>query len=241
VAFFATTQAQNHIRLFIKTDDERKEGKDFETFLSLFFPLFDTNTTTLARTQRQRRRTRPVFLFFFLPRVVKFYIEKDSKKRRAIDFDCFAHHPEAAAKNPKLTKKRLFITHVNISLSLSIDRYSAECVALSLSTTATEHVFFFSRAGGPDAAERRRAGSGNISSSRRTTATAIGWFVVIGISTTTTTRRWSSECSANTIVARWTSAAATTAAAAAATSAAATTQQRSWRAKRHGWRTRPWG
>ena len=113
-AFFFNNK-RNHIRLLIKTD-ERKEGKDFETFLSLFFPLFDTNTTTLALTQRQRRRTRAVFLFFF--RVVKFYIEKDSKKRRAIDFDCFAHHPEAAAKNPKLTKKRLFSTHIYISLSL---------------------------------------------------------------------------------------------------------------------------
>ena len=131
--FFFQQQAQNHIRLLIKTD-ERKEGKDFETFLSLFFPLFDTNnTTTLALTQRQRRRTRAV-LFILLPCVVKFYIEKDSKKRRAIDFDCFAHHPEAAAKNPKLDddEERLFSTHINISLSLSIDRYSVECVALSL-------------------------------------------------------------------------------------------------------------
>lgn len=94
----------------LKQTREKKE-KDFETFLSLFFPLFDTNNTTLALTQRQRRRTRPV-LFILLPCVVKFYIEKDSKKRRAIDFDWFAHHPEAAAKNPKLTKRRLFSTHI---------------------------------------------------------------------------------------------------------------------------------
>lgn len=42
----------------LKQTREKKE-KDFETFLSLFFPLFDTNNTTLALTQRQRRRTKP--------------------------------------------------------------------------------------------------------------------------------------------------------------------------------------
>jgi len=73
--FFFQQQAQNHIRLLIKTD-ERKEGKDFETFLSLFFPLFDTNnTTTLALTQRQRRRTRAV-LFILLPRCKVLYRER---------------------------------------------------------------------------------------------------------------------------------------------------------------------
>ena len=117
VCFFFQQQAQNHIRLLIKTD-ERKEGKDFETFLSLFFPLFDTNNTTLALLHKGREDEHALFFLFFF-RVVKFYIEKDSKKRRAIDFDWFAHHPEAAAKNPKLTKRRLFITHINISLSLS--------------------------------------------------------------------------------------------------------------------------
>ena len=115
VAFFFINK-RNHIRLLIKTV-ERKVGNDFETFLSLFFPLFDTNTTTLTLLNEGREdEPNPVFLFFF--RVVKFYIEKDKKKRRAIDFDCFAHHPEAAAKNPKLTKKRLFSIHINISLSL---------------------------------------------------------------------------------------------------------------------------
>ena len=107
---------RNHIRLLIKTD-ERKEGKDFETFLSLFFPLFDTNNTTLTLLNEGREDERALFFLFFF-RVVKFYIEKDKKKRRAIDFDWFAHHPEAAAKNPKLTKRRLFSTHINISLSL---------------------------------------------------------------------------------------------------------------------------
>ena len=116
--FFSTTQAQPRSTLHYNRR-ERKEGKDFESFLSLCFPLFDTNTTPLARTRRQRRRTRPVLFILLLPRVVKFYIEKDdSKKRRAIDFDWFARHPEAAAKNPKLTTKRLFSTHVNLSLSL---------------------------------------------------------------------------------------------------------------------------
>lgn len=117
----------------LKQTREKKE-KDFETFLSLFFPLFDTNNTTLALTQRQRRRTKPCSFYSSSVCCKVLYREKDSKKRRAIDFDWFAHHPEAAAKNPKLTKRRLFSTHINISLSLSlsIGRYSAECVVLSL-------------------------------------------------------------------------------------------------------------
>jgi hypothetical protein len=63
----------------LKQTREKKE-KDFETFLSLFFPLFDTNNTTLALTQRQRRRTRPV-LFILLPCVVKFYIERKTVRK----------------------------------------------------------------------------------------------------------------------------------------------------------------
>ena len=121
--FFSTKQAQPRSTLHYNRR-ERKEGKDFETFLSLFFPLFDTNTTPLARTRRQRRRTRPVLFILLLPRVVKFYIEKDdSKKRRAIDFDWFArHHPEGGREKPKIDEEeRLFSTHVNISLSLSLD------------------------------------------------------------------------------------------------------------------------
>ena len=102
----------------LKQTREKKE-KDFETFLSLFFPLFDTNNTTLALTQRQRRRTKPCSFYSSSVCCKVLYREKDSKKRRAIDFDWFAHHhPEAAAKNPKLTKRRLFSTHINISLSL---------------------------------------------------------------------------------------------------------------------------
>ena len=61
VAFFFNNK-RNHIRLLIKTD-ERKEGKDFETFLSLFFPLFDTNNTTLDDfyTKAEKTNTRCSF------------------------------------------------------------------------------------------------------------------------------------------------------------------------------------
>jgi len=63
--FFFQQQAQNHIRLLIKTD-ERKEGKDFETFLSLFFPLFDTNnTTTLTLLHKGREDEHALFFLFF--------------------------------------------------------------------------------------------------------------------------------------------------------------------------------
>jgi len=119
--FFFQQQAQNHIRLLIKTD-ERKEGKDFETFLSLFFPLFDTNnTTTLALTQRQRRRTRAV-LFILLPCVVKFYIERKTVRKEErlilIGLRIIPRRPRKT-QNWTTTKRRLFITHINISLSLS--------------------------------------------------------------------------------------------------------------------------
>ena len=120
----------------LKQTREKKE-KDFETFLSLFFPLFDTNNTTLALTQRQRRRTRPV-LFILLPCVVKFYIERKTvrKEERLILIGLRIIIPRRPRKtqNWTTTKRRLFITHINISLSLSlsIGRYSAECVVLSL-------------------------------------------------------------------------------------------------------------
>jgi len=104
---------------------------------SLFSFLSLILITLLSRLHKGREDEPNPVLFILLPCVVKFYIEKDSKKRRAIDFDCFAHHPEAAAKNPKLDddeEETFYYTHkhLSLSLSLSIGRYSAECVVLSL-------------------------------------------------------------------------------------------------------------
>ena len=116
--FFSTTSATTFDSSLKQTREKKEKTlKPFSlfSFLSLILILL------LSRLHKGREDEHALFFLFFF-RVVKFYIEKDSKKRRAIDFDCFAHHPEAAAKNPKLTKKRLFITHIkHLSLSRLID------------------------------------------------------------------------------------------------------------------------
>ena len=121
MAFFFNNK-RNHIRLLIKTD-ERKEGKKTLKPFSLFSFLSLILITLLSHFYTKAEKTNTRCSFYSSSVCCKVLDrEKDKKKRRAIDFDCFAHHPEAAAKNPKLTKRRLFITHINISLSLSLSR-----------------------------------------------------------------------------------------------------------------------
>ena len=118
--FFSTTSATTFDSSLKQTREKKEKTlKPFSLFSFLSLILI---TTTLALLHKGREDEHALFFLFFF-RVVKFYIEKDSKKRRAIDFDCFAHHPEAAAKNPKLTKRETFYyTHKHpLSLSRLID------------------------------------------------------------------------------------------------------------------------
>ena len=118
--FFSTTSATT-FDSSLKQTREKKE-KTLKPF-SLFSFLSLILITLLSRFYTKAEKTNTRCSFYSSSGVVKFYIEKDKKKRRAIDFDCFAHHPEAAAKNPKLTKRETFYyTHKHpLSLSRLID------------------------------------------------------------------------------------------------------------------------
>ena len=116
--FFSTTSATT-FDSSLKQTREKKE-KTLKPF-SLFSFLSLILITLLSHFYTKAEKTNTRCSFYSSSVCCKvLYREKDKKKRRAIDFDCFAHHPEAAAKNPKLTKRRLFSTHINISLSLSL-------------------------------------------------------------------------------------------------------------------------
>ena len=59
--FFSTTSATT-FDSSLKQTREKKE-KDFETFLSLFFPLFDTNNTTLTLLHKGREDEHALFFY----------------------------------------------------------------------------------------------------------------------------------------------------------------------------------
>ena len=60
VLFFSTTSTTTFDS---SLKQKREKRKDFETFLSLFFPLFDTNTTTLTLLNEGREDEHALFFY----------------------------------------------------------------------------------------------------------------------------------------------------------------------------------